>query len=157
MADPERQAESAVEMLMTYDEDRLYSELGMRLRTVRRDPTKSAQFDLVPDTPLEELGVADDLRAFGRKFFDRVSTQAYALVCGSDSEQTEERGKLLQAFGIGRDAVAPALSVLLVGHLGLAPAIAAVVATLIVRLFFRPAHEAMCEVWQGRLPQTPSS
>jgi hypothetical protein len=146
-----QKAEPALEALLDYNEDRLFSELGMRLKAVQKDPANSSQFDLAPDKSIEALGLAEDIRAFGRKYFARVNAQVYSLVCGSDADETEERNKLMEAFGVGADAVGPALAALLVAQLGLAPAIAAVVAALAIRLFFKPAHEAMCETWKEKL------
>jgi hypothetical protein len=59
----------------------------------------------------------------------------------------------VDAFGIGGEAVATALAAVMVTSLGLAPAVAAVVAALAIKLFFRPAHGAMCDVWKGKLGQ----
>jgi hypothetical protein len=42
---------------------------------------------------------------------------------------------------------------LLVAQLGLAPAIAAVVAALIIKHVFSNALGAMCDVWKDKLPE----
>jgi hypothetical protein len=42
---------------------------------------------------------------------------------------------------------------LLVSYLDLAPTIAAIVAAIAVKLFFRPAHQAMCDIWKTKLAQ----
>jgi hypothetical protein len=55
------------------------------------------------------------------------------------------------AFGLGKEDIGAAIAALLVAHLALAPASAAVVAVLIVKLFFRPAVDAMCQVWSENL------
>lgn len=112
----------------------------------------SGHFDVQPDQTLESQGIMEDFAGFGRRYFQRLNLQAYALVCGSDAENSEQRQELIHAFGIGRDAVAPALAAMLVGYLGLAPAIAAVVAALMIRLFFQPGYEAMCDTWKTKLP-----
>jgi hypothetical protein len=153
MSDLTRQARPAVESLAGQDEDQLYKELGLRLQAIQRDPSISASFEPQIPTQLEAMGAAEDLRAFGQRFFQRVNVQAYQLVCGQEDEDSEDRESVINAFGLGRDAVAAAIAGLLVAQLGLAPAIAAVVAALIIRVFFRSAYEAMCEVWSEKQPQ----
>lgn len=157
MADLVAQAQPATERLLTLDDDALYAELAVRLQAIKQDPTASADFDLtVNQSSVEAMGAWDNLTDFGRRFFDRMSKQAYALMCGADADDSNERQQLTEAFGIGKDAVAPALAALLVAQLGLASAIAAVLAAIAIRLFFKPAYEAMCEVWHDKLnPSNP--
>ncbi len=141
------EARSAVDALMHKEPDELYTELGRRLYAMEENPTLSGSFSPEIPADLEALGATDDLKAFGERFFKRVNAQAYALICGGEAENSEERERVLDAFGIGKEAIAPAIAGLLILQLGLAPAVAAVVATLIIRLFFRPAYESMCETW----------
>lgn len=155
MEDLAAKAQPAVDKLMQFDEAKLYAELGKRLKAIQREPSASADFDLeIMATNVEALGPWQDLNDFGKRFFDRFNRQAYELVCGADSENTKERQSLLQAFGFGADAVAATLAALLVAHLAIAPAIAAVCATLAIKLFFKPGHAAMCDVWKEKLPKT---
>jgi len=152
MDDHEAQAQPAVERLLSADTDALYLELGKRLQGIRRDPAASGNFDMDAQSPIEGMG-PDQLRGFGRRFFDRMSRQLYELICGADAQDSAERENLASAFGLGRDAVAPSLALLFVGHLGLAPAIATVIAVLVVKLFFRPGYDAMCEIWKNNLTE----
>jgi len=153
MADLVTQAQPATDRLLTLDENQLYGELAVRLQEIKRDPTASANFDLKVDPKLEAMGALQDIRDFGRRFFDRMSRQACGVMCGPDADNTNERHQLAQAFGIGKDAVAPALAALFVAHLGLAPAIAAVLAALAIKVFFKPAYDAMCDVWKDKLKE----
>lgn len=152
MTDLVSRARPAVEALADRDEEQLYEELGRRMQAIQRDLSLSASFAPSIDTRLEPLGAAEDFKKFGRAFFERVNVQAYQLVCGKEAEHSEEREQVIDAFGIGKEAVAPAIAALLVAHLGLAPAIAAVIAALIIRVFFRSAYEAMCQVWKEKQP-----
>jgi len=147
---------AAVTTLDKLNDDALYAELGGRLRTIGGQPQLSAQFALPVNFQAEAMGPLDDLRAFGRRFFDRVNRQAYQLVCGSDPENTKDREKVAESMGMGKDMFATTLTTLLVAQLGLAPAIAPVVALLIVRLCFKPALGAMCDVWKEKLGAVPA-
>src|SRR5262245_20427946 len=132
MADLESLARPATEKLLQVKQtDQLYLEIGKRLQEIRRDPTIAGDFDLTPRPGVEGLG-AGQLSELGREYFRRVNAQAYGLVCGADAPNTAERESLLKKFGLGKEAVAPALAALLVAHLAFAPAIAAVIAAIAV-------------------------
>jgi len=45
------------------------------------------------------------------------------------------------------------LAAALVSSFGWAPAIAAVVAALVVKLFFRSGYEIACQMWKEKLPK----
>jgi hypothetical protein len=156
MADLASQAQAAVDTLAAKTDDELYVELGKRLAMNRTDPKKVAEFQPQIPPEFETLGMVADLKALGRNYFSRVNKGAYELMCGSDADDTRERKKLVEAFGIGKEAVAAALAALLVAYLGIAPALAAVVAALVLRLFFRPAYDATCDLWKSKLPASPA-
>ncbi len=144
-------AKKAVSRISTLNEDALYSELGKRLRMNQSDPRTAVNFEPEKEPEFETLGF-EQARELGRVFFERVHLQAFNLVCGADAEESKEREQLINAFGIGKEAVASALAAVLVAHLAMAPAVAAVVAVIAIKLFFKPAHGAMCEVWKKNLP-----
>jgi hypothetical protein len=144
-------ARPAVEQLMQSDEDQLYVELGVRTHAIRQNPSLAGSFNPAVSYNAALMGPMDDIRAFGRSFFDRLGRDCYSLVCGEKAVDAEERNKLQKAFTLGKTEVAAGIAGLLVAHLAIAPAIAAVLAALVVKLFFRNAHAAMCEVWAGKI------
>ncbi len=146
-------ARPAIDSLLQSDESQLYEELAIRLKAMGSDPAKSGSFAPAVTYDAATMGFLDDLRDFGKRFMERMNVSFYNLVCGKQGEDVKERKKVAEAFGIGKTEVAAVLAGLLVSEFGLAPAIAAVVASLIIKLFFRNAYEAMCEVWKGKLPQ----
>lgn len=146
MPDLTPKATAATASLLAQNDDDLYAELAIRLRTMRREPESAGQMSPIPSLTAEAMSV-EDLQKFGRRFFERVNRQAFELMCGSGDADVKEREGILKAFGVGKEAVAPALAALLIAQLGLAPMIAPVVAVLAVRLFFKPGYDAMCEVW----------
>jgi hypothetical protein len=143
------QAKPAIEKLMQSDLEQLYQELGIRLKALAADAAVAGSFD--PEVSYEPavMGLMDDVKAFAKKFFEKMSREAYGLICGGGLT-SEEQKKLTEALGNKVD-FATWLAAVLVAHLALAPAAAAVVAALVVRLFFKPAHAAMCEVWASKL------
>lgn len=153
MSDLTKQAEPAVKKLLQADEDQLYEQLGIRAKAMAEDPSKGSSFE--PDVIYAQakMGAKEDVLEFGQRLFRRWNVEAHKLMCGSDPDDQKDREALANAFGVSDVAVAAALSALLVTQLGVAPAIAAVVAAIALKRFFRPAYEEFCEVWAKSLSQ----
>ena len=151
MSNLTRQAESAVKKLLMADENQLYEQLGIRAKAIAEDPGKCSSFE--PDVTYNQaqMGFMDDVREFGKRLFRRWNVEAHKLICGTDPDDQEDRAKLVKSVGMGELSTAGALSALLVTHLGLAPAIAAVLSALAVKRFFRPAYEEFCQTWEKNL------
>jgi hypothetical protein len=152
-SDLAKQAEPAIEKLLKADENQLYEQLGIRAKAIAEDPTKGSSFEPQVTYVQAQMGLKEDVQEFGQRLFRRWNVEAHKLICGPDPEDQKDREDLVNAFGISDVAVAATLSALLVTHLGLAPAIAAVVAALAIKRFFRPAYEEFCQVWKKNLPQ----
>lgn len=154
MADLLKEAERAVEKLLEGEDEQLYEQLGIRAKAIAEDPKCGGVFE--PDVAYDgvQMGLMEDVREFGRRIFQRWNAEAYKLVCGSDPNDKEDREEVLKAFGVGDVAAGAALATLLVTHLGLAPALAAVISALVVKRFFQPAHEEFCEVWKKNVRET---
>jgi hypothetical protein len=153
MADLTTLARPAVAPLLTKSTDDLYLEIGARQAEIRRNPAVAAGFAPAGPIEIESLGMRDDLRDFGKRFFNKMNRQAYELVCGADADNSKERQDLLAALGLKDKAMATAaLAALLVAQLGLAALIAAPVAAIAMSLAFQPAYQSMCEVWKTKLP-----
>lgn len=155
MSQLEQAAAPVVADLSQLEDDQLYQQLALRVRTLEDDYQRAGELQLDVSYQPDLMGPLDDLADFGRRFFERFNRDAYNLVCSADD--AAERQKVRQAFGLGREAVGGAIVALLITHLALAPAVATVVAALIVRLFLENSYEAMCSVWGDRLPAAPSA
>jgi hypothetical protein len=141
-----------MEKLMQSDVEQLYAELGLRQKAIQEDPRQAGLFETTAAFDAPFAGPMDSLRELGRDFFRRVSKDAYNLVCGRDKEDADERKKIQDAFRVDATTVAAALSAALVSWFGWAPAIAGVVAALVMKLFFKNAYEATCDIWKKSLP-----
>lgn len=150
MTDLQKQAESAMQSLLQSDEDQLLEQLGMRTQAITQDITKAGSFEPQVVYDAAEMGPKDALQALGRRLFRRWNKEAYKLLCGNDTDDKEQRTELTKALGIGDVAVAAALTSALV-YIGAAPAIAAIVAAIIVKKFFAPALDEFCEIWKENL------
>ena len=99
------------------------------------------------------MGPLDDVREYGRRLARRWNREAYSLVCGADADDAGDRQELLASFGMGETAAAAALCSLFVAQLGMAPALATVLAVIILKHFFRPAYQEFCGLWKEKLPK----
>jgi hypothetical protein len=147
-----QQAHPVVKSLLKNDEEQLFTELALREKAIQQNPALKTSLD--PDVyyDVEHMGPLDDLARFGRVFFNGINRDCYGLVCGAEGENAAERQKFASALHIGPTEAAAVLTGLLVAQLSMAPAIAAVVASIVIKLFFRNALKATCDVWKGHLP-----
>jgi hypothetical protein len=153
MSELDEMALQAVKRLLESDPDQLFEELAIRNNAIQKDPALAGSFSPEASYDAAFMGPMGDLRDFGRIFFTRLNRDCYNLVCGSSQADAQEREKVASAFGLGKTEVAAAIAAVMVVNFGTAPAIAAVVASLVVKLFFRNAHGAMCEVWKQKMLQ----
>jgi hypothetical protein len=143
------QARSAVSDLLEADEDQLYEQLGIRAQALASAPQLAGEFAPAVTYDAVVMGPLDAVRDFGKRLFQRWQREAYNLMCAEDDA---DRTELLNAIGVSEAAAAAALAGLIVTYLGIAPVIAAVVAAIVIKRFFRPAYEEFCAVWQEKLP-----
>jgi hypothetical protein len=146
-------SEQALGRLLQSTEDQLYEQLGIRAKAIAANPALAGTFEPNVTYDGAAMGPLDDVREYGRRLVRRWNREAYGLVCGSDSDDAKDRKTLLDAFGGGEVAVASALSALFVAHLGLAPALAAILAALTLKHFFRPAYDEFCGLWLEKHPK----
>jgi len=150
MNDLARQAQPVMENLLQADEAELFEKAGIRLRAIERDPSLAASFDPPAVYGEAQMGTLDDVRNLGRRIFKRWNREAHNLMCGADPDDAQGRKQLRDALGLGDVAFAAALTSVLIS-VGLAPAIATVVAALAVKRFFAPAADEICKAWTESL------
>lgn len=105
--------------------------------------------------PLRMQPAADDAvrsgeaTAVGRRIFMRWSRALHDFVCVPQQEDADLRAQLVSAI-VGKGGGAGALVAgTLVASFGLSPAVAAVVAALMLKLIVAPAAEELCATWQA--------
>jgi len=146
------QAAPAIEKLLRSDPEQLFEELGLRSSAIGRNVAVSAAFaPAFTAEDIKEMGDLAEARKLGQRIFRRWNREAYHLFCGNDPEDDKDRRALREAFGIGGLAVATTLSGLLVTSFGVSPAIAAVLAALVVKRFFQGAYQETCDFWKEKL------
>ncbi|WP_135611482.1 hypothetical protein [Methanococcoides sp. AM1] len=147
------EARLAVEKLLKADENQLYVELGIRSQAIAKDFAVSSAFE--PEVVYEEaeMGFIDDLKEFGKRIYRRLEQEMYNLFCKSTAEDEEDLKKFANAFNIGETEVAAVMTALLVTQFGMAPAVAPVIAALVIKRFFDPVYEEFCIFWGEKISE----
>jgi hypothetical protein len=143
--------------LFELDEEELEFLLGVRVKAIEEDPQIQGFFQ--PDVSYaDRFGDKNSLRRIGKRMVDKLHMQAYTFVCGTDPDDEQSRQEILDALKISSGAAVAALAAVLVSGLGLAAAVAGVVAALIIKKFIKPTldagYEAMCTEWKKYLPES---
>lgn len=151
MKDIQLQAEHALKDLIDTDELTLVEQLGMRAKATQKGEAGAVNFNphLVYDGTT--MGTLDDLRDLGRRLLSRWTRELYKVVCGSLDDDKTDRESIIKSLGIGDIAVGGAIAAVLVGTFAVAPAVATVIAALIVKRIIKPAGEEICEYWGEKL------
>ncbi len=146
-----REAERVVTALLTEPEDELFAELGIRALALTRHPAAAGSFD--PDVRYNEvwMGDLDDVNAFGRRLYERWDRALHEVVCGNDPDRNAQRRASDDALGLGEPAFAAYLTMLVISNLGIAPALASVAAVIVVKRFFNPSLDHLCQTWATSL------
>ena len=162
MTDAMQRAKTAVTQLDVDadDEEGLYRLLGMRMKALERDPSIAGDFAPAPIAPAE-LGITvPDLLEFGRAAFVRIAALGQSLVCGNEANQGFYLQRLLTTLGTDTATVTAAVATLLIAQLAIAPAVAGVVATIIVGKVAPTSLAALCKMWGAKVgapAQPPTS
>ena len=114
------------------DEEGLYRLLGMRMRMLERDPSVAGDFAPRSVAPAE-LGITvPTCSNSAATAFLRIAAIGQTLVCGTEANQGFYLQRLLTTLGTDTATVTAAVATLLIAQLAIAPAVAGVVATIIV-------------------------
>jgi hypothetical protein len=135
--------EREVTHLVASSEDKLFEQLGIRKFATTKDPSLEPKVDLRPTYAAQAMGPLDGMKALGRAVLVRWAKDLQQLICGDDAKSAEERNKLKDAFGAGKVTGAVLLSTALIG-IGCPPALAPVVAAIVVSRFLGSAIEVFC-------------
>jgi hypothetical protein len=156
MTDATTAARAAIAELSSKDDDELYRLLALRVKAMQRDPTTAGQLSpMVSDA--DAMGIAFvDLVKFGKATFGRLALAGHSVVCGDGADEGNRLARLLATANKDVATVTATVAALLVGQLAIAPAIAGIVATIIIGKVAPTSLDALCRVWAARLPAQPA-
>jgi len=158
------EVEVLVESLWELDEDQLESQIGSHVQAIG-DYVARPEAKGVDPGSLESIDVNVATRASidprfldaGRQLFDRVNPLTYELMCkplGGDDAET--RKILDETINQNYTKAAGMLAPVLVSGVGLAPAVATLVATLIIKKVSTYLATGICETWEKSLVKPAS-
>ena len=151
-------AHAATALAAAHGEAALVREAGRRVALAGTRTVLPTGLDLeaVPASSVE--GVGDALMALGARVLDRAEREARGLLCGTEAEEAADRSALREALGLGGEALAARLALLLTGGaLGLPAFAASVVAAVLLKRLGGAAWEEVCDAWGERLGTAPGA
>jgi len=158
------EVEAIVASLWELDDDVLEAQLGARAQAIGDDVAGRGARGVDPAS-LESIDVNVAARASidprfldaGKRLFDRVNPLAYELMCKPIGvDDTETRKILDETINQNYSKAVGMLAPVLVSGLGLAPAIATLLATLIIKKVSKYLATGICETWDKNLPKSAS-
>ncbi|MEG4057669.1 MULTISPECIES: hypothetical protein [unclassified Microcoleus] len=155
--------ELLVESLWELDEDQLAAQIGDRAQAIGDDAAGLGTRGIDPAS-LDSIDVnvaaraSIDLRLLetGQRLFDRVNPLVYELMCKPLGNDPQTQKILDEAIGQNYTKAAGMLTPVLISGLGLAPAIATLLATLIIKKIANYSATAICDTWKQNLPKPTS-
>jgi hypothetical protein len=149
--------EQQVDRLWLKPEEDLYVTLGINQQAVEtaqeeNDATKLAkaqQYDTVFSAQDTQMGVLDDLKEFGKRWWVALEPKLHELLC---NKKNPEHDKLMKALADGAKMLAVALAPSLVAP-GVVPAVAVVVATIAAKKIYESGMEVVCQMWKESLDE----
>ncbi|MEG4492583.1 hypothetical protein [Microcoleus sp. D3_18_C4] len=155
--------EVIVESLWELDEDQLAAQIGDRAQAIGDDAAglgtrgiDSASLDSIDVNVAARASIDPRLLEAGQRLFDRVNPLVYELMCQPLGNDPQTQKILDEAIGQNYTKAAGMLTPVLISGLGLAPAIATLLATLIIKKIANYSATAICDNWKQNLPKPTS-
>lgn len=142
--------QSIQSLVKDYDDKALTKEIALRAASMSKSASIAGELNPAVSEDAEHLGTTEDLLELGTRIFRRVEREIHGMVCGGAAEDKGDRESILKATG-SDVALGTALYAALTASLGLAPAVATVVAALLIKRIFAPAGEEICKFWAERI------
>ncbi|MBD2124550.1 hypothetical protein [Trichocoleus sp. FACHB-262] len=142
------------ERLVELSDDQLLLRLGMSSQGISEDledQTRSASIDSIDFSEYELTRANEDALNFGQRLFKRLNAASYELMCKDPFDDGETLKQLNAAMKDSTSKAAGLLAPVLVANLGLAPAVAAIVAALIIKKFSEVIAGEICDTWKRTL------
>ena len=157
------EVEAIVASLWELDDDVLEAQLGSRAQAIKDDLAGRGARG-VDLTSWESIDVNVAARASidprfleaGKRVFDRVNPLTYELMCKPLGDDAETQKILDETINQNYSKAVGMLAPVLVSGLGLAPAIATLLATLIIKKVSKYLATGICETWDKNLPKSAS-
>jgi hypothetical protein len=155
--------EVLVESLWELDEEQLAAQIGDRAQAIEDDVAglgtrgiDSASLDSIDVNVAARASIDLRLLEAGQRLFDRVNPLVYELMCQPLGNDPQTQKILDEAINQNYTKAAGMLAPVLISGLGLAPAIATLLATLILKKIANYTATEICDTWKQNLPKPTS-
>jgi len=155
--------EVLVESLWDLDEEQLAAQIGARAQAIEEDAAAlgtreidSASLDSIDVNVAARASIERTLLEAGQRLFDRVNPLVYELMCQPLGNDPQTQKILDEAIAQNYTKAAGMLAPVLISGLGLAPAIATLLATLIIKKIANYSATEICDSWKQNLPKPTS-
>jgi hypothetical protein len=152
-----------VKSLWELDEDQLAVQIGDRAQAIEDDAAglgtrgiDPASLDSIDVNVAARASIDPKLLKTGQRLFDRVNPLVYDLMCKPLLNDPQTQKILDEAIGQNYTKAAGMLAPILISGVGLAPAVATLVATLIIKKIANYSATAICDTWKQNLPKPAS-
>jgi ABC-type dipeptide/oligopeptide/nickel transport system ATPase component len=147
---------SEAERLLDLSEDELNQLLEMRVNAIQQDVSLSLQPSFeVEISPFEAVRLPAWVQKTVDAMIKTALEQTHHVVCSSDPDYLPLRTQLVSALGLGGTAAVLAFAAFLTTTLGVAAALATVIATIIIKKIGEPAlktgHQTLCAEFEAAL------
>lgn len=143
---------AAVRDLADEDENGLLAKLGAYSVAFAQNP---ADFNAPATSARIDVGTAgplDDMIALGKRILKRWQKAIFDLVCGTEGVDAQAKKTILDALKLNSpEALAAAITSVLISAFSVGPAIAAVVGVLFGKVLLPAAGDELCGFWKERL------
>jgi hypothetical protein len=147
-----QQVEDAVRELSRADTSTLYEKLGAYASAFPRDPSQFTSPQTAVAANVAFAGPLDEAAELGKRILRRWNKAIYDLVCTGDGVDLEARKTIFDALKINSpEALAAAITGVLISVFSVGPAIAAVVGVLFGKVLLPAAGQEACSFWKERL------
>jgi len=137
---------AAAQRLSSRDEAALEVLLGLRQKAIESDPTLKDNVDFEPKYEEKTMGPLKEIKDLGLRIVRKWNKELRSLVCGQDAKHNKDRTAVLDSLNLNEAAVIAAVAGALLS-IGVAAALAAALAPLIVKRFIWPAKDELCAAW----------
>jgi hypothetical protein len=141
-----------IPQLLELDEESIEAELGLQVQST----AKGLNLDSIDINATAKAAINPELLAAGKNFLKQLNSGLYDLMCNPLGSDPETEKVLDEVISQNYTKAAGILAPVLVSGLGLTPAIATLIATLVIKKIAKEGSEAICKSWKASLPPEES-
>lgn len=138
-----------IPQLLELDEESLEAQLGLQVQGT----AKGLTLDSIDIDAATKAAINPEVLATGQQLLKRLSVGLYDLMCNPLGSDPETEKVLDEVINQNYTKATGMLVPILVSGLGLAPAIATLIATLVVKKIAKAGAETICKSWKASMPE----